>query len=564
MKKKILKFFKKQFPLFYIFFAICLASFVAECIFVYGPEGSAASILAEQEDAFDKYWEEEGAAKFQAVGLQPTEKLYNEELARHMEKVKRNLPETNPEERLKELKKDFQTWWDAEGKDAYIAKGIYPDESTYRREESKYLRDYKNGKLIYSIRLEANDPQLSQLFLSWILFPSFLLLFANACALLFAARRLTRRYGTAVSIGFFAAATILGNAFICLFGQTSFFARAEAPYTSMLIATAFLLGSITIGKNKDDYDKIEIAIPAAIFVLNIIIAWFVGPQIFVAGILVSAMFFGAGIAVGKFFPARKKSKKELALEKAAMEAAKPKVDPIVAKKKKTRDLLMEGFESAMKGDFVSAKDKLGQGMHEVLLETPIDQELLLDMAKKLTNPTLYIDVSSTEWMEWGMASFQKNAGEAALLFLEKALAFEKDQQNARKILLYVGGIRLRKNLNPEEGILRLKKVVELKDDDLFAEQAKKLLAKFAPKFEVEAKAKKEAEAAKLAAKQAQEEAENPGIIRPKKLSDYKEEDDPKPAPPKQAEPNPESAPVQPKAQSPFNKNPFASSPFRKS
>ena len=49
---------------------------------------------------------------------------------------------------------------------------------------------------------------------------------------------------------------------------------------------------------------------------------------------------------------------------------------------------------------------------------------------------------------------------------------------ARKALFTIGEIRVSQNLNPEEGIKRLQKVLELNNSDIFALQAKKLLQKF--------------------------------------------------------------------------------------
>lgn len=551
MKKKLIRFFKKRTPFFFVLLTLCLVSFGTEIALVYIPQGESAT--ERQTKIFQKYWEEEGAAKFKAVGLEPTEKLYNEELEAHLKKALATEAETNPELRVKQLKKEFQAWWDNEGKDTYFAEGIVPDEALYKREEKKFIQGYKDSKLIYSIRLEIQDPSSMQMLTHWILFPNLFLFLLTAAGLLYASDKMTRRFGAPIAGALFAASIFLGALLISALGQTSFFTHAEEPFSGMFLAASLCLGTVCIGRNRDCVEKLQTVVAATIYIAMTTVAIITCTQTYIAAIVVSVPMIFGGTALGKFLPERKKSKKEIEKEKREALAAKPKEDPVTVRKKQTRTLLMEGFECAMQGDNNLAKEKLGQGMHELLLESPADKELILDMAKKLTNPSLYIAVSSSEWQEWGMASFQKKVPEAALYFLDRSLIDERDKNSARKTLLYIGGIRLRMNLKPEEGVKRLEKVIELKDDDLFAEQAKKLLEKLAPKKEPE-KPREE-----IKAEAEPEVGENGMLLKPRKLSSYVEEDETvqKPQPVKNVEEKQPAA--KPKTASPFSKpSPFSS------
>lgn len=548
MKNFLLSFFKSRTPFFYCLAALCLLSFIAECAFIYIPQWESPT--TRQEKIFKEYWEKEGAAKFQAVGLEPTEELFQQELELHLKKALATEAETDPDLRLKQLKREFSKWWQDEGKDAFINQGIIPDESIYKKEERKFLNEYKSSKAIYSIRLEAANPSALQILSHWILFPNILVFLLCAAGLLFSANKMSKRFGGPIAGALFAASIFLGALLVSGLAQTSFFARADEPYSGLFLAMALCLGSICIGRNKNELDKIKIAVATAIYLATIICTWIFCSQIFVAAIAASIPMFGGGIALGIFLPERKKSKKEIAKEKAEELASKPKEDPIVVQKKTTRKQLMEGFESAMRGDFILAKELLGKSMHSLLLETPVDSALLIDMAKKLTNPNLYIEVSSTEWAEWGMASFQKKVPEAALYFLDKSLLSEKEETTARKTLLYIGGIRLRLNMDPELGIKRLEKVISLKNDDLFAEQAKKLIDKFAPAI----KAKKEAALAEEKRKEEERRAvEEQSGVKIRKLSATEIDED--------GEPVREQSVLAPKQEtvkpSPFSRN----SPF---
>ena len=132
----------------------------------------------------------------------------------------------------------------------------------------------------------------------------------------------------------------------------------------------------------------------------------------------------------------------------------------------------------MRGDFTLAGKYLGEAMHSLLLEADVDQETITDIAKKIVNPSLYIEISSIQWLEWGTSAYQKKLYEAAILFLEKSLVSEKDERMARKALFLIGEIRVSQSMIPEEGIKRLEKVIELNNADIFAIQAKKIIQKF--------------------------------------------------------------------------------------
>ena len=116
-------------------------------------------------------------------------------------------------------------------------------------------------------------------------------------------------------------------------------------------------------------------------------------------------------------------------------------------------------------------------MTALLQEQPLDHETLKKTAERIVSPSLYIDIPSTQWIEWGGTAKSRGCAEAALFLLEKGLALEKDPKIARRALYTVGEIRIRYGIEPEEGKQRLEKVIELDDRDLLATQAKKLLGK---------------------------------------------------------------------------------------
>ena len=122
-----------------------------------------------------------------------------------------------------------------------------------------------------------------------------------------------------------------------------------------------------------------------------------------------------------------------------------------------------------------AKRQLTQAMTQLLQEHPIDGALVKSRAERMTSPTLYIELMSNQWLEWGEIAKAKNSPEAAILFLIKGLFREKDKNFARRALYVLGEICVTNNIETEDGINRLKKVIEMNGNDMIAKQAQKIL-----------------------------------------------------------------------------------------
>lgn len=478
LKPFLANFFKTRSPIFYVFIGLFVASAVTTYVMEGGPKRREAAHYKEQVAIFEKYWAEEGAQKFRDVGLEPTEQIYEEELAEHL----RNHPSGNaglsPEERISKMKNEFRTWWETGGSKTYAVQNKEPTEELYNKELARYVRAYTSKEPLLRVRLNAADMEGSQLLLHWVLFPGIVTFILNLLATLFCVEKVEVRFGRAPAVAGFFAAIFLGALLVYLLGQTSFFALAasEDHYKGMYFGAAIFLG-VACGCAQAAKDRLQTAICAIVFAVLLLAHWFTCPQIYVAAILVAIVLFALGIVLARVLPAKKKSKKELAAEEAAAKAAAPKVveDPVEKRKKKTRAELDEGLSCAMRGDFALAAGHLNEGMRGLLAEATLDIEALDDITKKIVSPSLYVEIAGATWLEWGMGARNKGAYDSALLLFEKSLTAIKDAKLARKALYLVGEIRVLKNKNPEEGAKRLQKVLELGDGDVFATQARKLL-----------------------------------------------------------------------------------------
>jgi tetratricopeptide (TPR) repeat protein len=144
-------------------------------------------------------------------------------------------------------------------------------------------------------------------------------------------------------------------------------------------------------------------------------------------------------------------------------------------KAKTRSMIEAGFASAKLGQFDQAQRQLTQAMTQLLQEHPVDGALVKSLAERMTSPTLYIELMSNQWLEWGEIAKAKNSPEAAILLLKKGLSREKDKNFARRALYVLGETCITNKIEIEDGVKRLQKVIEMNGNDMIAKQAQKIL-----------------------------------------------------------------------------------------
>lgn len=429
------------------------------------------------ESIFSKYWESEGAEKFRSVGLEPTEQLYQEELENYRTSFLEKNPPLIPEKRIAKMKQDFRSWWETGGNLTYVNQGIVPDAKLYESELKKWVEAYTQNLWQYTIPFIPAEENFGNLLFSWILMPSLFSLISFFIIFAFVCYHLEKRWGVLKTLGVFIAGNILGGFSVYLLSSTSFFASYESDlFKGLSLGLATLLGATSMGKTKNEISKVVVIISGLLLMTDIMINWFINPGIYGAVSILSLFFFGIGLLLGLKMPYRQKTLDELRSD-ILEEKRRNKVDPYALKKNKTRENLTNGLSASRRGEFGTGAQLLSDGMQALLQEYPIDANLLNSTAKEMVNPSLFIEILSTQWLEWGVAAYNKNMPEVALLFLEKCLSIEKTPSMARKALFLIGEIRICFDLNAEEGATRLQKVLELNDKDIIAAQARKLLEK---------------------------------------------------------------------------------------
>lgn len=428
---------------------------------------------------FDKWWTEIGANNFEAVGLTADEKLKQEEFIQYRERYITQNPSYVVEDRLKDMPKEFRTWWETKGgKEEFIKNNnVYPTDRDYDNELRKWMKGYMNKYPRYGLAFVPQDGNYGQIFTSWLLFPSAISYFLFAILSFFCFYNLRSRWGTPVTAGVFFGLAIIGGILVQVLTFTSFFDHySDMRYMGCSLALALLLGANSLSPRKGEIPNAVIIVSVLGAVADMLINWKINAGIFNAVAVLSPVMFALGCLAGVKVPERKKSQKEIAAE--ALEERKRQaesVDPVAERKAQNQKLLETGFAEAKAGRTDNANRIIIQAVSAIMQEHPIDRNRLRALADKLISPEVFIEFSSMQWLEWGETAKTKNAPEVALIFLEKGLKLEKKENIARRALFNIGEIRVLCKLDPEEGIRRLKQVIDMNSKDVLATHAAKMI-----------------------------------------------------------------------------------------
>ena len=473
------KFFKRLSVHHYIVFALVLGIGVFNAVTALSPMISQKELESNIEKSFEKWWAEEGAAKFRTVGLSDDEKTKFQEFVQYRDRIISAGKGFDINVRKIAMRTEFREWWEiGGGKEQYAREhGNYPTERDFERECYKYIKNYTDRFLRYNMAYVPKDGELERLTTCWLLSPSVASYLLFALLFLFAYVNLCERWGVPITLGIFLLLAICGGYMVDILTGTSFFSRAVTErYMGTSIALAFMLGATAFDHNKDDVSAVIRGIAVLGLLLDAVVNVFVNSGLFIAVAVASIPMFALGALAGVKLPKRRKTFTELrkeALEKRMKQTAQRNIT--AERRNKTRAQMDNGFSEAQKGHFDAAKISLCQAMTGLLQEQPLDTEMLNKFAERMVSPNLFIDVPSTQWLEWGETAKSRRCYIAALHLLEKGLKLEKDAKIARRALFTIGEIRIHSKIEPEEGIKRLQKVIELGDVDLLAKQAKKIL-----------------------------------------------------------------------------------------
>ena len=417
--------------------------------------------------SFDKWWNEERAEEFKRVGLTPDKNIKKQEFENFKERYRVENPTPIIEERIEQMKGEFLDWWENQGgKEQYAAEHkSYPTDKQFEQEREKWINNYTDKFIRYRWAYSPSRGNTESWLTCSLLIPSLWSYIFFVIFFMFALMQLEKRWNALYVYAYAIVVAIISGFFVDLLVNTSFFSQfASGRYMGVSLMLCFLLGANTFDREKDSIPSYVCKISEVALVISMAIDWFLNPGIFNAVAAESPIFFALGGVAGYYMPHRKR---DLSTETrhGNVETTTPG--------ERTRKMISKGLEAANNGETENAARLLQYGLTSLLQEEPIKAQDVKDVVNRIAGS--YIEVPSTQWIEWGTTAKQKGIPEAAITLLEKGVAKETDAGLVRRARFDIGALRIQTKYDVNVAMEYLSKVIEEKDDDKMAEDAKKLM-----------------------------------------------------------------------------------------
>ena len=469
--KKILSILLTPFKVFKFHHYLTLIALVAIGVFNFNTTlNPTIQQLRQEKDlhlSFEKWWSEERAEEFKRVGLTPDKNTKKQEYELYKERYRVENPTPIIEERIEEMKGEVLDWWENQGgKEQYAAEHkSYPNDKQFEEERNKWINNYTDKFIRYRWAYIPSRGNTESWLTCGLLFPSAWSYLFFVIFFMFSLMQLEKRWNALYVYAYAILVAIISGFFVDLLIDTSFFNQfASGRYMGVSLMLCFLFGANTFDREKDSIPSYVCKISEVALVISMAIDWFLNPGIFNAVAAESPIFFALGGVAGYYMPHRKR---DLSTEshRGNVETTSPG--------ERTRKMISKGLEAANNGETENAARLLQYGLTSLLQEEPIKAQDVRDSVNRIVG--CYIEIPSTQWIEWGTIAKQKGVPEAAIVLLEKGIGKEKDAGLIRRARLDIGELRIQTKLDVNVAMEYLSKVIEEDPEDKLAEDAKKLM-----------------------------------------------------------------------------------------
>lgn len=419
---------------------------------------------------FDSYWEKEGAKVFRDVGVEPTEKIYREELESYLKKYREANPPLVPEERIAKMKDDFRAWWETGGKNSYVANKQSPDEKLYQSELKRYIKGYTKDLPLYNIAYVPEDSSVGAVFTCWTLTPGIVSFVLFAAGLLLSVQVLSKRWGALqTSILWVAGILVGGFAFVGTLSLSYFTRYSTTPFMGASIALALMLGMTAFGPKRETSRKVS-AVAIVIAAIDVLVNWNLNPNLYGWAAILEVPFFGLGALAGIKLPRLTEQGKAARREEAGNVVRRDQKEVL-------RENLKDAADLANKAEYDHAAKIYTEKFGLLLKENPIDAPTVEEVLDSLLYPRFFFPIPGMQWLAWANEAEKKGLTKAAIALYEKGLNTELDARTRRRGLFYVGSLRIKTSNDAEKGRAELEEAIAIESSDILAAEARKLLGK---------------------------------------------------------------------------------------
>lgn len=418
---------------------------------------------------FDEYWNTEGAKTFRDVGVEPTDKIYREELDSYLKKFYAANQPLVPEKRIEKMEREFREWWETSGKRSYAANEVSPDEKLYRKELRRYIQGYTRDVLKFQIAYIPESSDFVSLFTCWVLFPGVISFLLFAGGFFLAMKALEKRWGFLQTGIFLAAGTLVSNFVFAATLSMSYFERyGNTPFTGMSLPLAMLLGCV-VSSSRREIPKFAPYAAILTVLVDTLVNWNLNPNLYGLVAILEIPFFGLGILQGSKVP-------RLFCQKSSQTPATEKNEATDPKKSLRKDL-DDAIDLANKAEYEHAAQILSEKFGKLFRENPTDTATIEKTVEAMLYPHFFFPIPGLQWISWGSEAQKKNLLNIAVKLFEKGAAVEEDEKIKRRALFYAGDLRMRIHLDEKTGREELEQVVQMNPTDILAAEAEKILGK---------------------------------------------------------------------------------------
>ncbi len=416
---------------------------------------------------FDEYWKTEGAKTFRDVGVEPTDKIYHEELESYLKKFHAQNEPFVPEKRIRKMEEEFRLWWETTGKKSYATNEVSPDEKLYERELRRYIQGYTKTVPLFQMAYIPESSSVLSLFTSWILFPGILSFVLFTFGFFFVMKSLKKHWGLLQTGILWIAGTVVSSILFALVLPLSYFERyGNMPFMGMSLSLAILLGCVAGGKRV--VPKFAPYAAVLLAVMDILVNWNLNPNLYGLVAILEIPLFGLGALLGAKVPALFSRKTS-----PSTEAVHAETDP----KKSLRKDLEDAIDLANKAEYEHAAQIFTEKFGRLFRESPVDAEAIKKVVEALLYPNFFFPIPGMQWISWGSEAQKKGLSEIAVRLFEKASDAEEDEKVRRRALFYAGDLRMRAHLDEKKAKEELEQVVQMNSTDILTIEAQKLLGK---------------------------------------------------------------------------------------
>lgn len=375
---------------------------------------------------------------------------------------------------------EFKELWNSGGSMSLAAQGIEPTRKEEQVRREAYMRTFVERNLFYNIWMVPHWTSGLSILTAWVFQPGWFSLLLAVSILLYFGLWIRPRWAGPVPTFLVIAYSMAGTALYFVLMGMVMDRNAELPFCGISMAAAAALGLLL----RSHPSKIPLryywvewktllvhpyALAGAWVGLDFIAQVMVNPRNYGWVFALDLASIGIGVALGTRIPAAPSQTRQ-SFRPANLDVLAP-----------IRNHLNEGWRLAELLEQEAALTEIDRGLKMLLRNSSPDTDLVQQSFQRILSAKNPLPISPQQWYEWGVRLSETNFPSLAITSLENAAKTPGATTDlARPALLQAAELRIRHNIQPQECIPWLQRVIKSRSDDLIGRKANQYLESLTP------------------------------------------------------------------------------------